>query len=48
MKKSLLFLVFFLVLGLAMGLTAGCGQQQSAEDTTDGDAADIYDFPENN
>lgn len=54
-KKSLLFLVFFLVLGLAMGLTAGCGQQQPAEDTTppaddasDGDALDIYDFPENN
>ncbi|MBW6463058.1 MAG: hypothetical protein K0B84_02585 [Firmicutes bacterium] len=54
MKKALLFIVFLLVLGMTLGLTAGCGQDQAVEDTTPpaDDAAeddvDIYDFPENN
>jgi hypothetical protein len=52
MKKALLFLVFLLVLGLSLGLAAGCGQEQVTDEAPaengDMDDDDIYDFPENN
>ncbi len=48
MKKVLIFIVFILVLGLSLGLAAGCGEQAAEDDASPVDDPEIYDFPENN
>jgi len=48
MKKVLIFIVFILVLGLSLGLAAGCGEQAAEDDSSAVDDPEIYDFPENN